>query len=146
MPRILVVEDDPEIARVIVAKLREHDHDVLHLHNGRDALARIREERFDAITLDRMLPGMDGLELIGRLRAAQIMTATPATIMAAASVSPTLAIRAARQSIWRFNCLPVVFIKPLMSWRMLASVLGENIASNSSTVNWFVMAVSAFRG
>ena len=74
MPRILVVEDDPEIARVIVAKLREHDHDVLHLHNGRDALARTREERFDAITLDRMLPGMDGLELVGRLRAAQIMT------------------------------------------------------------------------
>ena len=74
MPRILVVEDDPEIARVIVAKLREHDYDVLHLHNGRDALVRLREERFDAITLDRMLPGMDGLELIGRLRADQIMT------------------------------------------------------------------------
>ena len=71
MPRILVVEDDPEIARVIVAKLREHDHDVLHLHNGRDALARTREERFDAITLDRMLPGMDGLELVGRLRDTQ---------------------------------------------------------------------------
>jgi two-component system OmpR family response regulator len=74
MARILVVEDDPEIARVIVAKLCEHGHDVLQLQNGRDALARTREERFDAITLDRMLPGMDGLELVGRLRSAQIMT------------------------------------------------------------------------
>ena len=74
MPRILVVEDDPEMARVILAKLREHGHDVLHLQNGREAMARTRDERFDAITLDRMLPGMDGLELVGRLRAAQITT------------------------------------------------------------------------
>ena len=74
MASILVVEDDPETAGGIVSKLQEQGHAVLHLANGREALNRNRQERFDAITLDRMLPGMDGLELVGRLRAAQITT------------------------------------------------------------------------
>jgi len=74
MASILVVEDDPETAARIVTKLEEHGHTVLHLANGREALARNQEERFDAITLDRMLPGMDGLELVARLRAGQITT------------------------------------------------------------------------
>lgn len=74
MASILVVEDDPEIAAGIVSKLMEEGHVVLHLANGREALARTRDERFDVITLDRMLPGMNGLELVGRLRAAEITT------------------------------------------------------------------------
>ena len=74
MARILVVEDDPETAAQIVSKLVENCHDVLHLGNGREALARAHEERFDAMTLDRMLPGMNGLELVSRLRAEQITT------------------------------------------------------------------------
>jgi two-component system OmpR family response regulator len=81
MARILVVEDDPETAAGIVSKLEEQGHTVLHLTNGREALERNREQRFDAITLDRMLPGMDGLELVGRLRAAQI--ATPVLMISA---------------------------------------------------------------
>ena len=72
MARILVVEDDGETAARIVCKLEANGHDVLHLANGREALIRTREERFDAITLDRMLPGITGLELVARLRAAQI--------------------------------------------------------------------------
>ena len=72
MARILVVEDDGETAARIVGKLEANGHDVLHLANGREALVRTRQERFDAITLDRMLPGMTGLELVARLRAAQI--------------------------------------------------------------------------
>jgi two-component system OmpR family response regulator len=74
MANILVVEDEPETAGGIVRKLVEQGHAVLHLANGRDALACCREERFDAITLDRMLPGMDGLELVKRLRAYEITT------------------------------------------------------------------------
>src|SRR3978361_1716127 len=74
MASILVVEDDPATAAGIVSKLEEHGHAVLHLANGREALVRNHEQRFDVITLDRMLPGMDGLELVGRLRAAQITT------------------------------------------------------------------------
>ena len=74
MASILVVEDDPETAGAIVACLSGHGHDVTYIADGRAALARTREERFDIMTMARMLPGMDGLELVSRLRAAQIST------------------------------------------------------------------------
>lgn len=74
MARILVVEDDPAIAADIRAALEAAGHGVAHCANGRDALEQARATRFDAITLDRMLPGLDGLELVARLRAGQIGT------------------------------------------------------------------------
>ena len=74
MAHILVIEDSPETAGEIVAELERHGHDVEHVGDGKLAFARIKDERFDAITLDRMLPGMDGLSFLARLRAQQIRT------------------------------------------------------------------------
>ena len=74
MARILVVEDDLQVAAEIVRKLEESSHDVTHLTDGLAALNLACEERFDAITVDCMLPGLDGLELVKRLRLAQVNT------------------------------------------------------------------------
>ena len=74
MARILVVEDDLEVAAEIVSKLEDCGHDLIHLSDGTEALKLACAERFDAITLDCMLPGMDGLTLVERLRAARINT------------------------------------------------------------------------
>jgi two-component system OmpR family response regulator len=74
MARILVVEDDSETSDIIATTLREQGHDVVCLDDGRVALARLEAERFDVITLDRMLPGLDGLGLAARLRARRIQT------------------------------------------------------------------------
>jgi two-component system OmpR family response regulator len=74
MARILVVEDDPETAEIIASTLTAQGHDVTWLDDGRVALARLEAERFDVITLDRMLPGLDGLGLAARLRARRIQT------------------------------------------------------------------------
>ena len=72
MARILVVEDDPETAGMIVARLAKAGHTIVSLGDGRDAFRRACDERFDIITMDRMMPGMDGIELVTRLRAAQV--------------------------------------------------------------------------
>lgn len=72
MARILVVEDDPATSETIVARLAAAGHDVVSIGHGRDAFRRACDERFDAITMDRMMPGMDGVELVSRLRAAQV--------------------------------------------------------------------------
>jgi two-component system OmpR family response regulator len=69
MARILVVEDDAETAALIVGALVAEGHDVDHLADGRVALDRLGVERFDAMTVDRMLPGIDGLTLVARMRA-----------------------------------------------------------------------------
>jgi two-component system, OmpR family, response regulator len=67
--RILVVEDDKDVAGFIVKGLKEAGHVVEHADNGRDGLFLAASENFDAIVLDRMLPGgVDGLRLLETLR------------------------------------------------------------------------------
>lgn len=67
--RILVVEDDQDVAGFVLKGLREAGHVVEHADNGRDGLFLAASEVFDAIILDRMLPGgIDGLRLLETLR------------------------------------------------------------------------------
>lgn len=72
MARILVIEDDSTTAEEIGAELCRHGHTVVWVADGTKALTRATGEHFDAITLDRMLPGMDGLALIAELRRLRI--------------------------------------------------------------------------
>ena len=78
--RILVVEDDKDVAGFVVKGLREAGHTVEHADNGRDGLFLAASENFDAIILDRMLPGgIDGLRLLETLRAQD--NATPVVFL-----------------------------------------------------------------
>ncbi len=82
--RILVVEDDKDVAGFVVKGLREAGHTVEHADNGRDGLFLAASENFDAIILDRMLPGgIDGLRLLETLRAQE--NATPVLFLSALS-------------------------------------------------------------
>jgi two-component system OmpR family response regulator len=67
--KILLVEDDAEMAEHIVHALREHGHEVEETHDGPDGLARARAGGHAALIVDRMLPGLDGLSLVRTLRA-----------------------------------------------------------------------------
>src|SRR5258708_6165089 len=80
--RILVVEDDKDVAGFVVKGLREAGHVVEHSANGRDGLFLAASEAFDAIVLDRMLPGgVDGLRLLETLRSQG--NATPVLFLSA---------------------------------------------------------------
>ena len=68
MPRILVVEDEPSMAEQIRTTLTADGHQVFHIANGAEAIEVAMREPFDAITLDRLLPGLDGISFIKRLR------------------------------------------------------------------------------
>jgi len=72
--RILVVEDDPDTTEYVLKGLREDGYTVEHVADGRDGLYLATTSRFDAIVMDRMVPGMDGLSVIKALRAAGIET------------------------------------------------------------------------
>lgn len=69
-PRILVVDDDKRIAASVRRALAYEGYDVEEVHDGLDALVSARNNRPDAVVLDLMLPGMDGIEVCRRLRAA----------------------------------------------------------------------------
>jgi two-component system OmpR family response regulator len=83
MTRILAIEDDAITAKEIVAELNSHGLDVDWVDNGRDGLARAVSGDYDLITLDRMLPEMDGLTIVTSLRAQGI--ATPILMISALS-------------------------------------------------------------
>lgn len=74
MPRILIIEDDRVTADEIAAELQRYGLDVEWCADGAAGYERALHGRFDAITLDRMLPGMDGLSVITRLRDAGVRT------------------------------------------------------------------------
>lgn len=67
--RILVVEDDPKIAGFIQRGLEAEGHGIDVSRTGPDGLKRATSGAHDLIVLDVMLPGLDGLELLRRLRA-----------------------------------------------------------------------------
>jgi two-component system, OmpR family, KDP operon response regulator KdpE len=68
-PRVLVVDDDPQILRAVRTSLHARGYDVTTASNGETAVHLFGEDPFDLVVLDLGLPGMDGHELIRRLRA-----------------------------------------------------------------------------
>jgi DNA-binding response OmpR family regulator len=70
MARVMVVDDDLTVREVVVTYLRAAGYDVGEAADGESALAELRAERADLLVLDLMLPGIDGLEVCRRIRAA----------------------------------------------------------------------------
>jgi two-component system OmpR family response regulator len=66
--RVLVVEDEPELLRVLAEALREEGYAVDEADTGTDGLFKATAWDYDAILLDLMLPGLDGWEVLTRLR------------------------------------------------------------------------------
>lgn len=65
---ILLVEDEPSIARGLVYNLEEEGYRVIHAATGEEALKQAAEESFALVVLDLMLPGISGIEVCQRLR------------------------------------------------------------------------------
>ncbi len=74
MAKILTIEDDETTAREIIAELGGHGFEVEWVDNGMTGLVRALSGNFDLITLDRMLPGMDGLAIVTAMRRDNIDT------------------------------------------------------------------------
>ena len=69
--RILLVEDDPRLARMVEDYLSEAGYRMMHAASGRAGIDMSQRESFDAIILDLMLPDIDGLEVCRQVRAKQ---------------------------------------------------------------------------
>ena len=79
--RVLVIEDDPETAGQLVESLATNGYQVDLAVDGNDGLSRARTSEYAVMTIDRMLPGIDGITIIRRLRESGVTT--PALIVSA---------------------------------------------------------------
>ena len=81
MRKVLVVEDDRETAEQMATCLAEGGYTVDLALDGNEAIERGRSGEYAVMTVDRMLPGLDGLEVLQKLRTTGV--ATPALIISA---------------------------------------------------------------
>ena len=121
--QVLVIEDDPETADQIADCLRMNGYAVDHAADGDEGLNRALRTDYLLMTVDRLLPGMDGLEIIKRLREQGI--STPALILSALGEidDKVRGLRAGGDDY---------LVKPFASREMLARV--DALARRSSTV------------
>ena len=71
--RILIVEDDADINRLLTTLLTKEGYTVIPAYSGSEAEMRLQAERVDLVLLDLMLPGLTGEELLARIRRDQVM-------------------------------------------------------------------------
>ena len=74
MRRVLIVEDEAELALLITQVLREEGYSAETAGDGRSGLTRVLTEDFDLLILDWMLPDRSGIQVVRRLRAAEVST------------------------------------------------------------------------
>lgn len=72
--RILIIEDEESIARVLQLELQFEGYEAEMAHTGTDGLLKYREQKWDLVLLDIMLPEMSGLDVLKRIRATESHT------------------------------------------------------------------------
>lgn len=83
VPMVLVVDDDPNIVRIVRVKLERNGFSVRDAANGREALVSIAEARPELILLDVMMPVMDGIELVEKLKGSPDLRTIPVFLLTA---------------------------------------------------------------
>src|SRR4051794_3639570 len=89
--RVLVIDDEPAIAQLIAARLEPFEVDATIANSGDEALALLRTDEFDAVTLDILMPGMSGFEVLRQLRADPELRALPVVVVSVFSGHEALA-------------------------------------------------------
>jgi len=84
MAKILVVDDEPDIVRMVSKILENQGHTVINGGDGEQALAQLAEHKPDLVLLDLHLPKLDGFEVCRRIKADPATRQTPVIMMTAA--------------------------------------------------------------
>jgi DNA-binding response OmpR family regulator len=81
MPKILIVEDDRFLRELIARKLKNEGFEVLEAVDGEEGFKRIKEEKPDLVLLDLILPGIDGFEVLARMKEDPVLVSIPVIIL-----------------------------------------------------------------
>ena len=81
MEKILVIEDDTFLRELIVQKLLKEGYEVSEAIDGEDGIKKVTEEKPDIILLDIILPGMDGFEVLKKIKEDETVQRIPVIIL-----------------------------------------------------------------
>lgn len=90
MAKILVVEDEELMLKALEFRLKKDDHEVIGVKDGREALIKIKEETFDLIITDIMLPFVSGLEIIGKVKKTDKLSNIPIIVLSAVGLESVI--------------------------------------------------------
>ena len=118
MPRILLVDDEPHVVRVIKLGLSRKGYEVDVANNGVDALSKLRDTRFDVLITDFQMPRMDGRGLCEAI-AAEPADRRPLTLVVSGKTD--LDVRS-----WTASAVDVRFLEKPLSLKRLISLLADH--------------------
>lgn len=104
IPRVLIVDDDPSLLRLLSIRLTSEGYDVTSVETAEHALVTLKTDNFDAILSDLRMPGMDGLTMFKRL--VELGKNTPVVLMTAHGTIED-AISATKQGVMGFLTKPI---------------------------------------
>ena len=81
MKKILIIEDDKFLRELIAQKLLKENYDISEAVDGEEGLKKITEERPDLILLDLILPGIDGFEVLAKMKEDSALNQIPVIIL-----------------------------------------------------------------
>lgn len=125
--KILVVDDNPQAATLLVYALEEEGFEAVKALNGLEGLKLAKSERVDLVILDILLPGIDGFEVCHRLRAAPETASTPVIMISAKARDED------RATAMRIGA-DAYFGKPLGMSELMTAI--ENLLEESDSAGW----------
>jgi DNA-binding response OmpR family regulator len=81
MAKVLIIEDDKFLRELIAQKLIKEGFEVLEAVDGEEGMRKVKEERPDLILLDLILPGIDGFEVLSRIKQDPALSPIPVIIL-----------------------------------------------------------------
>jgi len=81
MPKILIIEDDKFLRELIVRKLTDEGFEIEEAIDGEEGIKKTKEIKPDLVLLDLILPGMDGFEVLSRIKGDPLLASIPVIIL-----------------------------------------------------------------
>ena len=140
-PRILIVDDDDLNLDVLVECLREESYEVVQAHDGVQALELLHHDPkgFDAMVLDRMMPGMNGLEVMTALKANEHFKWIP-VVMQTSAASPSEMCEGMESGVFFYLTKPFApevlrrIVRAAVEERMKWMTLADNLRVQAKTI------------
>ena len=108
MKRVIICDDEPHIVEGVGYLLRGEDREIVLAQSGPEALQLIDQKKPDLLIIDIMMPGMSGLEVIAKLRAAPQTQDLPVIILTAKGQAQDAAMA---QEVWGANVVAKPFLR-----------------------------------